>query len=171
MLSAIKSKKLQTMNLSISNIKFKFKTFNDSSDEFVCDTRIKNINVEFSINRNYFENKNIEWKFVENFLIHFVNNIDFINEKSRKISQYLYNEYGNKTNPEDKFTLDKCKFTNQLLIQFEEPPYLYPYPISSLIYNVENVIDSEFTYLSNYCKFADYKTAFFVGVKASSIQE
>jgi len=159
------------MNLSILNIEFAFKSHNDSPDEFTCTSKINDLNVHITINKEYFENKDIDWNFIENFLTHFIRNIDFINEKSKKISRYLYNEYGNKTIIEDKFSIDNCRFTNQLFVELEQPSYLYPYPQSLLTYCVENMIDSEFTYLTNICKFTDYKSAFFVGVNGSSIED
>lgn len=153
------------------NIVFEFKNLNNSLDEFYATIIINNVEVEFCINKKYFEDENVDWEFVQNFTSSFITNFDFINKKTKKIAINLYNEYGNKMDDDDKFNKDNCQFANLLLIELVEPSEIFPYPKAPLYYFVDNVINSEFTYLNSSCIFDDHREAHFVGVKASSIED
>ena len=153
------------------NIAFEFRNSNDNLDEVYANIAINNIEIEFCINKKYFENETIDWEFVENFTRHFIENFDFINKKTKKMAINLYNEYGSKLDNNDSFNKDNCRFTNLLLVELLEPSKIIPYPKAFLYYLVDNIFDSEFTYLNSSCIFADYRDAHFVGVKASGMQD
>lgn len=150
---------------------FAFRNSNNSLDEFYADIVIDYINVEFCINKKYFKDEQVDWNFVQEFTSHFIKNFDFINKKTKKMAIILYNEYGNIIESEEKFIKDNCYFINQLLVELMEPPEIVPYPNNILHYLVDNIFNNEFTYLNSTCIFADYGTAYFVGVKASSIDD
>ncbi len=147
---------------------FSFKNYPNNFDEFCANVHIQNYEVEFCIHKKYFESETIDWDFVEKFTLHFIENFDFISKKSRRVAINIYNEYGNRLANDDRFTKDDCRFTNLLLVELLEPCGVYPK--AELNYLVDNVFDSEFTYINTSCIFGDYRGAHFVGVRASNIQ-
>ncbi|TDE41691.1 hypothetical protein E0I26_16060 [Flavobacterium rhamnosiphilum] len=153
------------------NLTFDFTNHNDNSEEFCTSIILKNIEVEFRINKKYFENEIIDWEFVKVFTLNFIKHFDFIFKKSKRIATILYNEYGNNVESTDAFNKDNCRFTNLLLVELLEPPRIFPYPKTSLNFIVDNIFDSEFTYLDSSCIFANYKEVSFVGVKASNMED
>jgi hypothetical protein len=154
------------------NLTFDFINYKDNLEEFCASIIIKNIRIEFCINKKYFENEIIDWEFVKNFTLNFIKNFSFIYNKTKKMATILYNEYGNNVETIDRFNEDNCRFMDLLLVELLEPPKTISYPKSSLYYFVDNVFDSEFTYLNSSCIFAHYREGeYFVGVKASSIED
>ena len=157
------------MKYTQGNIDFDFKKSNIESEEWYSEVTIKSVDVEFCINEEYFENKSIDWDFVEKFTSHFIQNFDFIFRTSQIWAIKLYNGYGNRIDEIDKFSRDNCSFSNLLLVNLAEATG-YLYPKRDLSYLVDNVFDSEFTYLTSNCIFADYRESYFVGIIASSAQ-
>ena len=145
-----------------------------NTKEWYATLKFKEVEIEFCVDASYFVDNIIIWEHVDLITTQLLKDFDFIYEISKRWAIRLYNGYGNDLTEIDKFTRDGCEFQKLLLVRLYKSTRKYDNDHfslrNSLRFLVENVFDSEFTYMDSSCLFTIYRETYFVGVMSSSIQ-
>ena len=152
----------------------KFNQSSENSNEWFAAEICKGVEIEFWVDASYFADNNIIWEHVDLITVQLLKDFDFVYEISKRWAIRLYNGYGNQLKEVDRFTRDGCEFQQMLLVRLFESNPKYDNAYHSLRnspkFLVDNIFDSEYTYIDSSCLFTIFKETHFVGVMGSSIQ-
>jgi len=152
----------------------KFNQSLENLNEWFATEICNGVEIEFCVDASYFADNNIIWEHVDLIAAQLLKDLDFIYEISKRWAVRLYNGYGNQLEEVDRFTKDGCEFQKLLLVRLFESKLKYDDAYHSLHrspkFLVDNVFDSEYTYIDSSCLFTIFKETHFVGVIGSSLQ-
>lgn len=152
----------------------RFNQSSENSNEWFATEICNGVEIEFCVDASYFIDNIIIWDHVDLITTQLLKDLDFIYEISKKWAIRLYNGYGNQLEEVDRFSKDGCEFQQLLFVRLVDPKLKYDDNYHCLRSNpkflVDNIFDSEYTYIDSSCLFTIFKETHFVGVMANCVQ-